>query len=131
LGADVVIDYKKEDFATILKDYDSVLRSQDPKTLDKSLRILNPSGKVISISGPPDPECGKEIDANWFLKMLMKFLSTGTRKKGARLGVNFSFYGSKRKSVGRNYIPYQCWYHQTCFRHGISFWANQRSNVLC
>ena len=37
LGADVVIDYKKEDFETILKDYDVVLNSQDTKTLEKSL----------------------------------------------------------------------------------------------
>src|SRR5438046_10384405 len=49
LGADIVIDYKKEDFETILKDYDVVLNSQDTKTLEKSLRILKPNGKVIYI----------------------------------------------------------------------------------
>lgn len=36
LGADVVIDYKTQDFETILKDYDLVLNSQDEKTLGKS-----------------------------------------------------------------------------------------------
>src|SRR5215207_4171162 len=54
LGADVMIDYKKEDVKTIIKDYDVVLNSQDTKTLEKSLRILKPGEKVISISGPPD-----------------------------------------------------------------------------
>ena len=91
LGADVVIDYKKEDFETILKDYDVVLNSQDTKTLEKSLRILKPNGKVISISGPPTPEFGEEIGANWFLKIALKFLSAGIRKKAKKLGVNFSF----------------------------------------
>ena len=91
LGADIVIDYKKDDFETILKDYDIVLNSQDTKTLEKSLRVLRSGGKVISISGPPDPDFGQQINANWFLKIVLKFLSAGIRKKAKRLGVNFSF----------------------------------------
>lgn len=91
LGADIIIDYKKEDFETILKDYDVVLNSQDKRTLEKSLRILKPGGKLISISGPPDPGFGKQINANWFLKIALKFLSAGTRKKAKRLDVNYSF----------------------------------------
>ena len=91
LGADIVIDYKKEDFETILKDYDVVLNSQDTKTLEKSLRILKPNGKVVSISGPPDMDFAKEIGASWFVKLIMKILSSGISKKAKRLGVNFSF----------------------------------------
>lgn len=91
LGADIVIDYKKDDFETILKDYDVVLNSQDTKTLEKSLRILKPNGKIVSISGPPDPDFGKEINANWFLKLALKVLSASIRKKANRLGVHFSF----------------------------------------
>lgn len=91
LGADVIVDYKKEDFEAILKDYDVVLNSQDTKTLEKSLKILKTGGKVISISGPPDPDFGKEIHANWFLGIILKWLSAGIRKKAKRLGVNFSF----------------------------------------
>jgi len=91
LGADIVIDYKKEDFETRLKDYDVVLNSQDTKTLEKSLRILKPNGKVISISGPPDVDFAKQIGAPWFVKLIMKILSSGIRKKAKRLRVNFSF----------------------------------------
>jgi len=91
LGADIVIDYKKEDFETVLKDYDVVLNSQDKKSLEKSLRILKPNGIVISISGPPDVDFAKQINVNWFLKMVMKFLSAGIKKIAKRLGVNFSF----------------------------------------
>jgi NADPH:quinone reductase-like Zn-dependent oxidoreductase len=91
LGADVLIDYKNQDFENMLKDYDVVLNSQDVKTLEKSLRILKPNGKVISISGPPDPEFGKKINARWFLKIALKFLSGGIRKKAKKLGVNYSF----------------------------------------
>jgi NADPH:quinone reductase-like Zn-dependent oxidoreductase len=91
LGADIVIDYKKKDFETVLKDYDAVLNSQDTKTLEKSLKVLKTGGKVISISGPPDPNFGREINANWFLSLVLKILSAGVRKKAKRLGVNFSF----------------------------------------
>lgn len=91
LGADFVIDYKKDDFETILKDYDVVLNSQDAKTLEKSLRILKPNGKAISISGPPDVDFAKQLGSPWFLKFIMKILSSGIKKKAKRLGVNYSF----------------------------------------
>jgi NADPH:quinone reductase-like Zn-dependent oxidoreductase len=91
LGADIVIDYRKDDFETILTNYDVVLNSQDAKTLEKSLRILKPGGKLISISGPPDPEFAKEIGAPWFVKLIMRLLSAKVRKKAKRLKVDFSF----------------------------------------
>ena len=104
LGADIIIDYKKEDFETILKNYDVVLNSQDTKTLEKSLKILKPGGKVISISGPPDPDFGQEINANWFLKIVLKVLSAGIRKKAKRLGVNFSFLFMRAEGEQLNQI---------------------------
>lgn len=91
LGADIIIDYRKENFETILKDYDVVLNSQDTKALHNSLKVLKRGGSVISISGPADPEFGLQINANFFVKMLLKLLSAGIRKQAKRLGVNFSF----------------------------------------
>ena len=91
LGADIVIDYRKEDFETLLKDYDIVLNSQDAKTLEKSLRILKPGGKLISISGPPDPSFAEEIKVPWFMKLIVRLLSAGVRKKAKRLNVSYSF----------------------------------------
>ena len=91
LGADVLIDYKTQDFETILKEYDVVLNSQDTKTLEKSLRILKPGGKVISISGPPTADFAKAIGAPWFVKVILSLISSGIRKKAKKLGVNYSF----------------------------------------
>jgi len=91
LGADVLIDYKTEDFETRLHDYDVVLHSQDAKTLDKSLRVLKPGGTLISISGPPDPAFTEEIGARWFVKPIMSVLSFGARRKAKRLNVTYSF----------------------------------------
>jgi alcohol dehydrogenase len=91
LGADVVIDYKTQDFEKVLRDYDVVLNSQDGKTLGKSLRVLKGGGKLISISGPPDPEFGKEIGAPGFVRLIVRLLSSGIRRKAKSRGVDFSF----------------------------------------
>ena len=91
LGADVVIDYKSQDFEDVLRDYDVVLNSQDGKTLAKSLRVLRGGGKLISISGPPDPEFGNEIAAPGFVKLVMRLLSSGIRRKARGRGIGYSF----------------------------------------
>jgi NADPH:quinone reductase-like Zn-dependent oxidoreductase len=91
LGADVVVDYKKEDFEKILRDYDVVLNSLSKDTLEKSLEVLKPGGKLISISGPPDVGFAKENGSNWFLQQVMRLLSFGIRKKAKGRGVSYSF----------------------------------------
>src|SRR5437867_9973678 len=91
LGADVVVDYKTQDFEDVLRDYDVVLNSQDGKTLEKSLRILQRGGKLISISGPPDPQFGRDIAAPGFVRLVMRLLSWGVRRKAQQLGVDYSF----------------------------------------
>ncbi len=91
LGADIVIDYKKDDFEAILKDYDVVLNSQDTHILEKSLKILKPGGKIISISGPPDSAFAKEFGLNWMLKLILSLLSSKVRKNARQLGVYYSF----------------------------------------
>ena len=91
LGADVMIDYKKEDFETMLHGYEVVLHSQDSETLDKSLRVLKPGGTLISISGPPDPPFAEEVGVRWFVKPIIRVLSFGARRKAKRLNVTYSF----------------------------------------
>ena len=91
LGADIVIDYKTQDFETILKEYDLVLNSQDEKTLEKSLRLVKSGGKVISISGPPDMAFAKEIGLSWLMKIAIFFLSRKVRSQAKKLGIDYSF----------------------------------------
>lgn len=91
LGADVVIDYRTEDFEQRLQGYDVVLHSQDAATLDKSLRVLKPGGTLISISGPPDPAFAKGIAAPWLVQFIVRLLSSRVRSKAARLGLNYAF----------------------------------------
>jgi len=91
LGADVVIDYKKDDFEKVLNDYDVVLNSLGKDTLEKSLRVLKLGGKLISISGPPDADFARDNGSSWFLQQVMRLLSFSIRKKAKRRRVSYSF----------------------------------------
>jgi NADPH:quinone reductase-like Zn-dependent oxidoreductase len=66
LGADVVVDYTKEDFAEILSGYDVVLDSRGGENLEKSLTVLRPG-------------------------VVMGLLSRSVRKQARKLGVSYSF----------------------------------------
>jgi NADPH:quinone reductase-like Zn-dependent oxidoreductase len=91
LGADVVIDYRSQKFEEELSGYDVVLNSLDAETLEKSLKVLKPGGKLISISGPPDPAFAQAQGLNVVLRLVLRLLSAGIRRKAKRVGVDYSF----------------------------------------
>jgi NADPH:quinone reductase-like Zn-dependent oxidoreductase len=91
LGADIVVDYKTEDFAALLSDYDVVLDSLGGETLEKSLTVLKPGGLVIGIGGPPDPAFAKELAVSWFVRTVITLLSRRIRTRATRRGVTYSF----------------------------------------
>jgi NADPH:quinone reductase-like Zn-dependent oxidoreductase len=91
LGADIVIDYRKDDFETVLHDYDVVLHSLGNAELKKSLRVLKPGGKLISLSGPPDPDFAREMGKPWILRPATRVLSQGIRTAAKRRQVDYSF----------------------------------------
>lgn len=91
LGADVLIDYKTQNFEDVLIDYDVVLNSQDSKTLEKSFEVVKSQGKIISISGPPTPVFAEEFNLPWYVKFAAKLLSSKVRKIAKKQNVNYSF----------------------------------------
>lgn len=92
LGADLIIDYKTEDFETKLKDYDLVLHSnKDSKILEKSLRVLKSGGQLISLVGPPTPEFAAALGLSWSIKLVVSLLSFSARKKAKKLNISFKF----------------------------------------
>ena len=86
-----MVDYRKDDFEAVLRDYDVVLNSLDNKTLEKSLTVLKPGGKLISISGPPDPAFARELGRPSILRPVMWMLSHRIRKAAERRQVGYSF----------------------------------------
>lgn len=91
LGADVVIDYKKQDFTSQLHDFDVVLNSLGNDVLMKSVEVLKPDGQLISLSGPPTAAFAKEQGLSWMLRQVMRLLSSGIRRKARKHGVSYAF----------------------------------------
>lgn len=91
LGADIVIDYRTEDFTEILSDIDLVLDTQGGETLKRSLGIVRPGGAIIGITGPPDPAFATQAGVTSLVKLAIRGLSSATRRRAHRLGVNYRF----------------------------------------
>jgi alcohol dehydrogenase len=91
LGADLVIDYKKEDFSTILHGYDVVFDTLGGEILARSLRVLKPGGRIVSLVGPPDPDFANNIGFSLVLRLATRILSYRIRKRAKRQHVSYSF----------------------------------------
>ncbi|ROS68737.1 NADPH:quinone reductase-like Zn-dependent oxidoreductase [Curtobacterium sp. PhB172] len=91
LGADVVIDYRTQDFEQELSDYDFVLDSLGGENLEKSMRVLRPGGKVVSINGTPDPAFAKEAGLGPVIRLVIAGISRKVRAQAKRLGVTYEF----------------------------------------
>lgn len=91
LGADLVIDYTRQSFDSLLHGYDLVLNSLDSATLARSLKVLKPGGLLVSISGPPTADFAREQRLSWGLKQIMGLLSHGIRRKARQAGVHYRF----------------------------------------
>ncbi|MCI2956688.1 NADP-dependent oxidoreductase [Agromyces atrinae] len=91
LGADVVIDYRTQDFEKELSGYDVVLDSLGGENLAKSLRVLRPGGLAIGIAGPPTPAFASAQGLNPVLKLAITALSRKVRSQAKKLGVRYEF----------------------------------------
>jgi NADPH:quinone reductase-like Zn-dependent oxidoreductase len=92
LGADVVVDYRSQDFETVLHGYDVVLDSQGGDTLAKSLRVLKPGGIALGLAGPPDSDFARRQGLHLPLRLVMALLSLKTRRAARRRGARTRSY---------------------------------------
>ncbi|MBB0968368.1 NADP-dependent oxidoreductase [Dietzia aerolata] len=105
LGADIVIDYRDQDFEQLLGDVDLVLDNQGGQTLMKSLRVLRRGGKVFGIADPPDPAFADRIGANPVVALTIRAMSSKVRRQARRQGVSYEFYfvhpdGGQLRQIG-------------------------------
>ncbi|SFG55383.1 NADP-dependent oxidoreductase [Streptomyces mirabilis] len=108
LGADIAVDYTKEDFSKVLSGYDLVLDSLGGANLEKSLTVLKPGGLAIGVAGPPDAVFARQLDAPSLMGVVMNALSRKVRKQAKALGVRYQFFfmqanGSQLRELGALY----------------------------
>lgn len=75
LGADEVVDYKKQEFEKVLSGYDIVLGTIRGDAIEKSTQILKPGGKIVSLIGPLDTAFARERHLNVFLRFVLGLMS--------------------------------------------------------
>src|SRR5438874_3532126 len=105
LGADEVIDYKKQQFENVLRDYDAVLGTVRGDMIEKSLGILNPGSTVVSLVGPPDAAFARARGMNFLMVLVFGLLSRKIIRHAKKRGVAYSFLfvhpdGSQLAEIG-------------------------------
>ncbi|MEK8047850.1 NADP-dependent oxidoreductase [Ideonella margarita] len=91
LGADEVVDYRQQAFETVLRDYDAALGTVRGETLEQSIGILKPRGKLVSLVGPLDVAFARARRANVILKAVFALMSRSIKHKAKQRSVDYSF----------------------------------------
>ncbi len=92
LGADEIVDYKKQEFETVLRDYDVVLGTVRGDALNKSVGILKSNSRIVSLVGPPDAAFGRARGMNFFMRFVLGLLSRKIIRQAHKKGASYSFH---------------------------------------
>ncbi|EED68242.1 NADP-dependent oxidoreductase [Comamonas testosteroni] len=91
LGAEDVIDYKKQEFEEVLRGYNVVLVTIRGDALEKSIGILKSGGKIISLIGPLDAAFAQARKLNFALRLIFGLMSRKIIRMAAKKDVDYSF----------------------------------------
>lgn len=91
LGADEVIDYKEQEFESLLRDYDVVLATLRGGELEKSLQVVRPGSQIISLIGPPDAAFARKRGMNFVMRFVFGLLSGKIIRLAKRRKASYSF----------------------------------------
>jgi NADPH:quinone reductase-like Zn-dependent oxidoreductase len=91
LGADEVVDYTKQSFEHVLRDYDAVLGTVRGDALEKSVEILKPRGTLVSLVGPLDAAFARARGLNFVLRLVFGLMSRRIMRLASKQQVTYSF----------------------------------------
>lgn len=91
LGADEVVDYKQQNFETVLRAYDMVLGTVRGDSIEKSIRILKPKGAIVSLVGPLDAAFAQERRMNPLFRVIFALMSRKIIRLAKKSDLQYSF----------------------------------------
>lgn len=91
LGADEVIDYKKQQFEKVLRGYDVVLGTLRGDEIEKSIDILKPGSKIVSLIGPLDAAFASARRLSFVLKFVFGLMSRKIIRLAGKRDIAYSF----------------------------------------
>ncbi|HWT16495.1 MAG TPA: NADP-dependent oxidoreductase, partial [Patescibacteria group bacterium] len=92
LGADEVVDYTKQRFEDVLRDYDAVLGTVRGDTIEKSVGILKPGGRIVSLVGPLDTAFAHARRLNFLLAFVFGLMSRKIMRLARKRGISYAFH---------------------------------------
>ena len=91
LGADEVVDYKKQEFENVLSGYDAVLGTVRGDAIEKSIGILKPGSRIVSLIGPLDAAFARARRLNFFLTFVFGLMSRKIMRLARKREATYSF----------------------------------------
>ncbi len=105
LGADEIVDYKQQDFEQVLSGYDAVLGTVRGDAIEKSIGILKPGSRIVSLVGPLDAAFARARRLNFVLTFVFGLMSRRVLRLAGKREVDYSFLfvrpdGEQLRNIG-------------------------------
>lgn len=105
LGADEIVDYKQQAFEQVLQGYDVVLGTVKGDSIEKSIGILKPGGRIVSLIGPLDAAFARAKRLNFVLTFVFGLMSRKILRLAGKRQIAYSFLfvrpdGDQLKVIG-------------------------------
>lgn len=91
LGADEIVDYKKQEFENVLRGYDAVLGTVRGDAMEKSVGILKSRAAMVSLVGPLDAAFARARRLNFVLTFVFAMMSRKIKRLAKKREVTYSF----------------------------------------
>ena len=91
LGVDRFIDYKKENYADVLKDVDYVLDTLGDRELPNEFKVLKKGGRLVSLRGLPNGRFAKRAGLSFLKQLLFGFAGRKYDKMAEAKGQSYDF----------------------------------------
>lgn len=89
LGADVVVEYDKQDYRSLPGGYDIVYDTLGKNYTLDAFKVARRGGVVISIAGPPDRQFADQVGAGLVVRLVMRFMSRRVYAASRATGVAY------------------------------------------
>lgn len=91
LGTDRFIDYKKENYAEVLKDVDYILDTLGDRELPNEFKVLKRGGSLVSLRGLPNGRFAKRAGLSFIKQLLFKLAGSKYDKMAAAKNQTYDF----------------------------------------
>ena len=110
LGVDRFIDYKKENYADVLKDVDYVLDTLGDRELPNEFKVLKKGGSLVSLRGLPNGRFAKRAGLSFLKQLLFGFAGRKYDKMAEAKGQTYDFLfvhedGAQLEKIGELFSP--------------------------